>query len=143
VSCGTVPERLADSGTPLTSAGTWGVVEILRYRGGFGHADLSEMARRDHLPAGVLEPAFAELAARGVITLAGDTLELTDQGEAEVARVTGAFRGWLAEQLADREDGPDAAQIGEALTDISRQLLRQDDEPRLPRALQPAPAAAG
>jgi EmrB/QacA subfamily drug resistance transporter len=133
-----LPAVIAQSGTPLTPAGTWGVVEIIRYRQAFGHADLSDMARRHHLPSVVLEPTFAELNERGVITRDGDALELTDAGEREVTQVLAAFRGWLAEQLSDWEDGPDSAQIGAALSDISRKLLQHHDEHRVPPSLAPA-----
>jgi EmrB/QacA subfamily drug resistance transporter len=133
-----LPAVIAQSGTPLTPAGSWGVVEIIRYRQAFGHADLSEMARRHHLPAVVLEPTFSELAAQHMITREGDGLELTDAGEREVGRVIAAFRGWLAAQLADWEDGPDSAQIAAALSDISRKLLQHHDEHRVPPSLAPA-----
>ena len=133
-----LPAVMAQSGTPLTPAGSWGVVEIIRYRQAFGRADLSDMARRHHLPAVVLEPTFSELAEQRMVTRDGDTLELTDAGEHEVARVLEAFRGWLAQQLSDWEDGPDAAQIGAALSDISRKLLQHHDDHRVPPSLAPA-----
>jgi EmrB/QacA subfamily drug resistance transporter len=134
-----LPAVIYQSGTPLSPAGSWGVVEIIRYRRAFGHADLSEMARRHHLPAAVLEPTFSELAAQHMITRDGDELDLTEAGEGEVGRVLGAFRGWLAEQLSDWEEGPDSAQIGAALSDISRKLLQHHDEHHVP----PSPAPAG
>jgi EmrB/QacA subfamily drug resistance transporter len=133
-----LPAVIAQSGTPLTPAGSWGVVEIIRYRQAFGHADLSDMARRHHLPTVVLEPTFSELSKQQMVTRDGDALELTDAGEQEVGRVLAAFRGWLAEQLADWEDGPDSVQIGAALSDISRKLLQHHDEHRLPPSLAPA-----
>jgi EmrB/QacA subfamily drug resistance transporter len=133
-----LPAVIAQSGTPLTPAGSWGVVEIIRYQQAFGHAGLSDMARRHHLPAAVLEPTFSELAEHRMITRDGDALELTDAGEHEVGRVLEAFRGWLAEQLSDWEDGPDSAQIGAALSDISRKLLQHHDEHRVPPSLAPA-----
>jgi EmrB/QacA subfamily drug resistance transporter len=133
-----LPAVIAQSGTRLTPAGSWGVVEIIRYRQAFGHADISDMARRHHLPAAVLEPTFTQLAEQRMITRQGDALELTDAGEREVGRVLAAFRGWLAEQLADWEHGPDPAQIGGALSDISRKLLQHHDEHHLPPSLAPA-----
>jgi EmrB/QacA subfamily drug resistance transporter len=141
-----LPRVLARSGTTLSPAGTWGVVEIIRYRQAFGHADLSEIARRHHLPAVVLEPTFAELEHAGVVARDGQALALTETGETEVTRVIGAFRSWLVAQLSDWENGPDDQEIGAALDDISRRLLQHHDEHRLPPALRPtepgAPAAA-
>jgi EmrB/QacA subfamily drug resistance transporter len=137
-----LPAVIAGSGTPLTPAGTWGVVEILRYRQAFGSAQLSAMARRRHLPPAVLEPTFSELAAQGMVRRSDDALALTDAGETEVSRVIGAFRGWLVEQLADWEHGPDERAIGAALDDISRRLLQHHDEHRLPPGLRPVGATA-
>jgi EmrB/QacA subfamily drug resistance transporter len=133
-----LPSVIAASGTPLSTAGTWGVVEIIRYRQAFGRADLSEMARRHHLPAAVLEPTFAQLAGQGMITRDDDELELTTQGETEVERVIGSFKTWLVAQLADWGPRPDQDEIGAALDDISRRLLQHHDEHRVPPALAPA-----
>jgi EmrB/QacA subfamily drug resistance transporter len=148
-----LPEVLAASGTPLSTAGTWGVVEIIRYRQAFGHADLSEMARRHHLPTAVLEPTFAELAGQGMIVRSADALDLTPSGESEVDRVIGSFKTWLVAQLADWDSdpahpGPGEREIGAALDDISRRLLQHHDEHRVPAVLaaaapEPTPAASG
>jgi EmrB/QacA subfamily drug resistance transporter len=138
-----LPSVIGASGTPLSAAGTWGVVEIIRYRQAFGHADLSEMARRHHLPAAVLEPTFTELAGQGMIVRSDDSLELTGDGETEVERVIGSFKAWLVAQLADwgsdpAHPGPDSTEIGAALDDISRRLLQHHDEHRVPPSLAPA-----
>jgi hypothetical protein len=125
-----LPTVVAQSGTPLSAAGTWGVVEIIRYQEAFGHADLGQIARRHHLPAAVLEPTFAELSTQGMVTRDGEALALTAHGEDEVAQVIAAFRGWLVAQLADWEGGPDSDEIGVALDDISRRLLQHHDERR-------------
>jgi EmrB/QacA subfamily drug resistance transporter len=148
-----LPEVLAASGTPLSTAGMWGVVEIIRYRQAFGHADLSEMARRHHLPPAVLEPTFAELAGQGMVVRSADALDLTPSGESEVDRVIGSFKTWLVAQLADWDSdpahpGPGESEIGTALDDISRRLLQHHDEHRAPPALaasapEPVPAASG
>jgi hypothetical protein len=117
------------------------VVEIIRYRQAFGHADLSEMARRHHLPSAVLEPTFAELGGQGMVTRSADTLDLTAAGESEVERVVGSFRAWLVDQLADWDwdpTHPPEQEIGAALQDISRRLLQHHDEHRVPPALAAA-----
>jgi hypothetical protein len=133
---------IAQSGTPLSPAGTWGIIEIVRYRQAFGHADLAQIARRHHLPSAVLEPTFAELTTQGMVSRDSDALELTAHGEDEVAQVIAAFRRWLVAQLADWENGPDSDQISVALDDISRRLLQHHDEHRLPPALTPTPTGA-
>jgi EmrB/QacA subfamily drug resistance transporter len=135
-----LPDVLASSGTPLSEAGTWGVVEIIRYQQAFGHADMREMARRHRLPAAVLEPTFAELTKQGLVHRDADTLDLTDTGTTEVQRVLASFKAWLVAQLADWEYGPDEQAISAALDDISRRLLQQHDEHRVPSALAAAPS---
>jgi EmrB/QacA subfamily drug resistance transporter len=137
-----LPAVIAQSGTPLSPAGTWGIIEIVRYRQAFGHADLAQIARRHHLPSAVLEPTFAELTTQGMVSRDSDALELTAHGEDEVAQVIAAFRRWLVAQLADWENGPDSDQISVALDDISRRLLQHHDEHRLPPALTPTPTGA-
>jgi EmrB/QacA subfamily drug resistance transporter len=141
-----LPGVIAESGTTLGPAGAWGMVEILRYRQAFGRATVAEIARRHHLPSAVLEPTFSALDGEGVITRADDELTLTDRGEIEVDRVIAAFRQWLTGELSDWGDGADGIdsdQIGDALDDISRRLLQDRDERRLPAALAPGPRETG
>ena len=123
------------SGTTLSDAGSWGVVEITRYTRALGHAEIGEIAHRHRLPASVLEPTFAELAEQGMVTRSHGTLALTPAGQAEVDRVIAALRHWLTEQLADWGEGsdhPDESEIGAALSSISRRLLQHDEDTPFP-----------
>ena len=141
-----LPGVIAQSGTTLDPAGAWGVVEILRYRQAFGHATVAEIARRHRLPSAVLEPTFSALDGEGVIERFDGELRLTGRGESEVERVVDSFRSWLAGELSDWEHGAggaDSGQIGEALDDISRRLLQDRDERRLPAALAPGTVETG
>ncbi len=139
-----LPQVIHDSGTSLSRAGSWGVIEITRHTSALGHADIEEIAHRHRLPSAVLEPTFDELSGQGMVARADDSLELTSQGQAEVDRVAAAFRHWLAEQLADWDedsDGPDEDQIGAAMDRISRRMLEHDD--RAERPVIAAGAAVG
>ena len=137
-----VPQVIRDSGTSLSRAGSWGVVEITRYTSALGHADIEEIAHRHRLPAAVLEPTFQELGNQGMVQRANGSLRLTPQGHAEVDRVVAAFRHWLVEQLADwgedsahpGEDSaqPDEDRIGAALDRISRRMLEHEDQASRP-----------
>ena len=138
-----LPEVLAQTGTPLSAAGTWGVVEIARYEQAFHGADIREMARRHQLPPAVLEPTFIELSRQGMVTRTADQLALTDRGEQEITRVVASFRHWLAAQLSDWDTDPEhplEPQIAAALSDLSRRMLEQADQ--RPSALVAATASS-
>ena len=59
---GQVPALLAASGTALSTAGAWGVIEIMRFARVRGRASVDEIARWHRLPAAVLDPTFDQFA---------------------------------------------------------------------------------
>jgi hypothetical protein len=120
---GQVPAVLAASGTALSTAGAWGVIEIMRFARVRGRASVEEIARWHRLPAAVLDPTFDQLIAERMANRADGVLVLTAAGEAEVSRLSAAIRAWLRDQLADWEKGPDEEQIGRALDRIARRML--------------------
>ena len=109
------------------------MIEITLFTRITGDADIHEIARRHRLPSAVLEPTFAELADQGMIVRDDGAMALTAAGQTEVDRVTMAFRTWLAEQLADWEQGPGIEDIGNAIDRIARRML-DHDEPGAPRS---------
>jgi EmrB/QacA subfamily drug resistance transporter len=123
---GQVPALLAASGTALSTAGAWGVIEIMRFARVRGRASVEEIARWHRLPAAVLDPTFDQLIAERMAHRTDGVLVLTAAGEAEVSRLSAAIRAWLRDQLADWEQGPDEEQIGRALDRIARRMLSDE-----------------
>ena len=125
-----VPQMIRRSGTTLGPAGSWGVVQVTRHTGATGHAEIEQIAAHHRLPAAVLEPTFEQLAGQGMVLRSNGTLTLTPRGQAEVELVLAALRHWLSEQLADWEHPPEEAEIGQAMTRISRRMLEHDEDHR-------------
>lgn len=132
---------LQRSGTTLSTAAAWGVIEIMRFARVHGDAKIEEIARWHRLPAAVLEPTFGQLASQGMIVRANGSLTLTPAGQTEVGQLTRAMRAWLVEQLADWNQSPDDQQIARALDRIARRMLDDDGDGRPPQlAAAAAPA---
>jgi hypothetical protein len=62
---------------------------------------VEEIAPLYHLPAEMLEPAFAGAAVHGHLSQLDGRLAITAAGEREVAELVLALRNWLAGALAD------------------------------------------
>jgi MFS family permease len=135
-----VPVILSASGTALSTASAWGVIEIMRFARVRGQARIDEIARWHRLPSAVLDPTFDRLVTEGMARRDDRTLTLTAAGETEVSRLTSAIRAWLREQLADWGQGPDEDEIGRALDRIARRML--SDEADSARRLELATAAS-
>src|SRR5690242_12464457 len=100
-----LPAVRQESGSALGNADGWTVGQVyLRARLG-RPTSLGEIARLYRVPADVLEPAFAQAAARGYLVSQDGHIDLTPAGREEVGKLIAAFRAWLAHELADW--GPD------------------------------------
>jgi EmrB/QacA subfamily drug resistance transporter len=97
-------------------------------------ATIEEISRRFHLPAAVLEPAFAGAVQRGYVSEADGEVQLTRVGQDEMDKVVRALRAWLAEELADW--GADDALLSDALGDLATRFVEQAPE------LTPGPIGA-
>ena len=137
--------RILDrSGTSLTTALAWGVIQIMRFAHVRGGADIEDIARWYRLPAAVLEPTFQELASQGMVARSNGSLTLTPAGRKQGEQLVNALRAWLVEQLADWELNPADEQINRALDHIARRMLNDDETDSRPRQLTAAtPAPAG
>ncbi len=123
---------LAASGSALDPVEAWTLGQIhwrLRLR---GDAALSSIAAAHRMPAEVLEPAFARTARAGYARLEGDLLFLTPAGEAELERLSTAWRSWLATRLDDWDAGDpeDRARLERALDGLAERLLEEDEHAR-------------
>ncbi len=122
------PEIVQRSGSALSTASAWGVIEVMRFRRARGSAVLEQIARHHRLPAAVLEPTFRRLASEGMIARSDGVLTLTDAGEEQVSMLIAALRAWLAERLADWDEPPGDERIGRALSAIARRMLDEGED---------------
>ncbi len=121
-----LPAVRQQSGSALGNADGWTVGQVyLRARLG-RPTSLGEIARLYRVPAEVLEPAFAQAAARGYLVSQDGHLDLTPAGREEVGKLIAAFRGWLVHELADW--GPDDPGLDRALADLATNFVNQDPQ---------------
>ena len=121
-----LPVVRQQSGSAFGNADGWTVGQVyLRARLG-RPTSLGEIARRYRVPAEVLEPAFAQSAARGYLVSQDGHFDLTPTGREEVGKLIAAFRAWLADELADW--GPDDPGLDRALGDLATKFVNQDPQ---------------
>lgn len=137
------PRILARSGSSLSTAVAWGVIQILRFAHVRGDADIEDIARWYRLPAAVLEPTFEQLASMGMAARSNGSLTLTPAGRTEAKLLIQAIRAWLVEQLADWKLSPDNEQVNQALDHIARRMLGDDETDIRQAELVAATAPAG
>lgn len=115
---------LARSGSRLTEAEAWCLVEAYLCRRRRGHAAVRDVADRVRVPAAVLAPVFRETIAAGYLIETEGQLYLTDEGEQEFGKLSDAWQEWVAEQLADWN--PEAErELPGALARLGRRLFEE------------------
>ncbi|MGP3954307.1 DHA2 family efflux MFS transporter permease subunit [Streptomyces sp. 7N604] len=121
-------QLLTECGSPLSAGEAWALGQIHWRARVKGEADLDAVASAHRIPAEVLEPAFRRVAAAGYAELdGGHRLRLTAAGEAEIERLTTAWRHWLDERLEDWDvrDPADRARLDRALDHLAAELLEE------------------
>lgn len=95
---------------------------------------LDDLAKAHRMPAEVLAPAFAKVRDDGYAELDGERLVLTPTGQAEIDRMSEAWRRWLDHQLDDWDvsDPADRARLDRAVESIASRLL-EEEQARLER----------
>jgi uncharacterized membrane protein len=127
-----LPEVRLRSGAAFGASDGWTVGQVyLRARLG-RTTSVEEVARLYHLPAAVLEPAFAGAVGHGYLTQEDGRVTITPAGEQEVAKLVQALRAWLAGELADW--GADDPELDRALGDLATDFVNQDPQ-RVPGPL--------
>ncbi|OXM74109.1 MFS transporter [Amycolatopsis thermalba] len=116
------PEILARSGVPLSYAQAWLIAQIYRNSVDDGDATLQDIAAQTGVPAGIFEPTARQLVAAGQLAEADGHFTFTGHGSDTFARLVGAWRLWVLDNVA----GPEAA-AGRDLTacvdEIATQLI--------------------
>jgi hypothetical protein len=125
---------LADSGTTLDLATVWGLIGVFVREQAFERPTReAEIEATVGVPPGVLRPFFRDIVAAGYLTRDDDgVLALTEHGQAEVDRVTAAWkawlmgelRGWLEEHEVNSEQ---RREVEDALGRITLRLVREAD----------------
>ena len=124
---------LAASGGALTTAQAWAVSQTHFHTSARGHAELPAIARAHRLPHEVLQPVFTDLSRVGYARLDGETVHLTEAGQAQLERIEQAWRQWLDARLDDitLADPDDRALLDQALAKIAAKLV-DEGPPRQP-----------
>ncbi|MFE3191035.1 DHA2 family efflux MFS transporter permease subunit [Nocardia sp. NPDC059240] len=127
------PGILAAAGSSLGRDEAWALGQVRMYNRLRGTATLDDIARTHWIPAELIGPVYDKAERDGLLLREGNELTLTDKGVAEVDRVRGAWKRWLAGQLTDWDatDPADRALLEQAIDNIATKLLDEADHPDL------------
>ena len=92
-------------------------------------ASVQDVAATRAVPAILLQPAFDDLAARGLIGGPPDDLRMTAAGEEVIERLGDTFRTWLIANLRV-VDPTEAAALDAVIARIVRRVVREEAEIR-------------
>ncbi|MBV9845441.1 MAG: MFS transporter [Kutzneria sp.] len=121
------PAILAKTDSTLDEGGLWCLLRVhLKHRGG-QPATVAAIAEDVQVPAKVLAPAFSLLETSGHLSESDGELRLTDSGQREFGKLSGAWRGWLTDKLSDW--GPQA-ELDAAITRVVDRMVAQAGEER-------------
>ncbi|MGW4249051.1 MDR family MFS transporter, partial [Nocardia sp. NPDC004722] len=125
------PGILAAAGSSLGRDEAWALGQVRMYNRLRGTATLDDIARTHWIPAELIGPVYEKAEREGLLLRDGNELTLTDKGVAEVDRVRGAWKRWLAGQLTDWDatDPADRALLEQAIDNIATKLLDEADHP--------------
>ncbi|MFI5914091.1 DHA2 family efflux MFS transporter permease subunit [Dactylosporangium sp. NPDC051541] len=127
---GFINRILTTAGGGLSPAQAWAVGQTHLHATVRGEANLDAIARRHRMPREVLEPTFTGLADAGLAHVDGDTVHLTDAGQAQLDRVRAAWKAWLDTRLDDitLADAEDRVLLDQALSNIAVRLVDEQGE---------------
>ncbi|MFG2616187.1 MDR family MFS transporter [Streptomyces sp. NPDC048507] len=114
------------SDTRLDIAGAWAVMQVDLLTRTVGHASLGLIAARRSLPPEVLLPVFDRMSEEGFLTRQNGFFALTPAGEREAGVISGAWAGWLGDQLEKDRGRPRSAELRVAADAIAKRLLAED-----------------
>jgi hypothetical protein len=97
------PGVLAASDSGLAPATAWCLAQVHLRERYAGPVDVSAVAHAYRIPAPVLQPAFDQAIADGVLAVTGVHLALTPRGEVAFAKLSEAWRRWLVSKLPERD----------------------------------------
>jgi EmrB/QacA subfamily drug resistance transporter len=122
----TLRRIVAESGTRLTVAGAWAVIQVDVATRRFGEADLEAIAARRRVPPEVLAPVFDRMAQDGYLTRDGWRYEHTAAGHREADLIRRSWAAWLEGEVERDLGSPPDADLRDAVRTIARRLLAED-----------------
>lgn len=133
----TMRRLLTESDTRLDIAGAWAVMQVELFTRLVGHANISLIAARRHMPPEVLVPVFQRMVEEGYLTRSGTFFSHTEAGAREARVISEAWGTWLAERVEQDLGRPSGAELRAAVDTIAKRLLVEDLSHDLPA--QPSP----
>jgi EmrB/QacA subfamily drug resistance transporter len=124
-----VLEMLDRANLGMDEGRVWALVQVYGLTGAGRQASVQDVAAARAVPAILLQPAFDELAARGLIGGPPDDLRMTGAGEEVIERLGDTFRTWLIANLKV-VDPTEAAALDAVIARIVRRVVREEAEIR-------------
>ncbi|MGW0705600.1 MDR family MFS transporter [Streptomyces sp. NPDC002643] len=133
---GTEPDTarriVSGSDTRLDIAGAWAVMQVELYTRMAGHASITLIATRRHMPPEVLVPVFDRMVEEGYLTRDGALFSHTEAGAREAAVISRAWGDWLRARLEKDYGHPVDGDLRAAVDTIAKRLLAEDLTPGPP-----------
>jgi EmrB/QacA subfamily drug resistance transporter len=124
-----VLEMLERANLGMDEGRVWALVQVYGLNGAGRQASVQDVAAARAVPAILLQPAFDDLAARGLIGGPPDDLRMTGAGEEVIERLGDTFRTWLIANLKV-VDPTEAAALDAVIARIVRRVVREEAEIR-------------
>ncbi|MER6159204.1 MDR family MFS transporter [Streptomyces sp. NPDC001868] len=115
-----------ESDTRLDIAGAWAVMQVELFTRMVGHANLTLIAARRHMPPEVLVPVFERMIEEGFLTRDGTLFSHTEAGVREARVISEAWGDWLRGRLEKDYGRPVDGDLRAAVDTIAKRLLRED-----------------
>ena len=124
-----VLEMLDRANLGMDEGRVWALVQVYGLTEAGRQASVQDVAAARAVPVILLQPAFDDLAARGLIGGPPDDLRMTGAGEDVIERLGDTFRTWLIANLRV-VDPTEAAALDAVIARIVRRVVREEAEIR-------------
>ncbi|MDQ0772805.1 EmrB/QacA subfamily drug resistance transporter [Streptomyces aurantiacus] len=122
----TMRRLIVEADTRLDIAGAWAVMQVELFTRMVGHASLSLIAARRHMPPEALVPVFQRMVDEGYLTREGSLFAHTEAGAREARVIGEAWADWLADRVEQDLGRPSGHDVRVAVDSIAKRLLVED-----------------
>ncbi|MFS8202210.1 MDR family MFS transporter [Streptomyces sp. CWNU-52B] len=122
----TMRRLVVEADTRLDIAGAWAVMQVELFTRMVGHANLSLIAARRHMPPEALVPVFQRMVDEGYLTRTGSLFSHTEAGAREARVIGDTWAGWLADRVEQDLGRPSGQDLRVAVDSIAKRLLVED-----------------